>query len=151
MKKFYLAGPFFNLEERTIIDLVLEKIQETHSLDNVFVPMHYLISNGSNMSNDEWAEKVFQHDIKGLLQCDIIIAINHGHYSDTGTAWEIGYGYALRKACIILHAQNKVSSLMINQGCTKNIFLDDFFNQDLNEILRYLDSFNKNSKLTEQK
>ena len=33
-------------------------------------------------------------DIEALNKCDRVIAAYLGLYSDTGTAWEIGYAYA---------------------------------------------------------
>ena len=35
-------------------------------------------------------KKVFDADVKALLEADVVVAIDYGLYSDTGTAWEIG-------------------------------------------------------------
>lgn len=36
-------------------------------------------------------------DIAAIQDCDILFAVYDGLYSDSGTAWEIGYAYALGK------------------------------------------------------
>ena len=36
-------------------------------------------------------------DIAAIQDCDMVFVVYDGLYSDSGTAWEIGYAYALGK------------------------------------------------------
>ena len=90
----YIAGPFFTDEERAFLKIVIESVKETFPNEELFIPMEHFIPNGKNLSNNEWAEAVFKMDVEALNKCDRVVAAYLGLYSDTGTAWEIGYAYA---------------------------------------------------------
>ena len=90
----YIAGPFFTDEERDFLKIVIESTKEFFPDEELFIPMEHFIPNGENLSNNEWAEAVFKMDIEALNKCDLVVAAYLGLYSDTGTAWEIGYAYA---------------------------------------------------------
>ena len=90
----YIAGPFFTDEERDFLKIIIESTKEFFPDEELFIPMEHFIPNGENLSNNEWAEAVFKMNIEALNKCDRVIAAYLGLYSDTGTAWEIGYAYA---------------------------------------------------------
>ena len=92
--KIYVAGPFFNAKERSILNTVISAIKIEFKDSELFIPMEHFIPDGENISNDEWAKAVYQMDISALETSDIVIACYLGHYSDTGTAFEIGYAIA---------------------------------------------------------
>lgn len=92
--KIYIAGPFFNTKERSILNTVISAIKTEFKDSELFIPMEHFIPDGENISNDEWAKAVYQMDISALERSDIVIACYLGHYSDTGTAFEIGYATA---------------------------------------------------------
>ena len=92
--KIYVAGPFFNAKERSILNTVISAIKTEFKDSELFIPMEHFIPDGENISNDEWAKAVYQMDISALETSDIVIACYLGHYSDTGTAFEIGYAIA---------------------------------------------------------
>jgi len=92
--KIYIAGPFFNTKERSILNTVISAIKAEFKDSELFIPMEHFIPDGENISNDEWAKAVYQMDISALETSDIVIACYLGHYSDTGTAFEIGYAIA---------------------------------------------------------
>ncbi len=118
--KIYLAGPFFNEDERKNIEMARD-ILRARGFD-VFVPMEHKIENGENMPNDEWGKAVFELDKQAIYQTDIIVALYYGLYSDSGTAWEIGFANCLGKKIAIVHLDKKQeSSLMIVNGCDVNL------------------------------
>jgi hypothetical protein len=39
----------------------------------------------------EWARKLFEMDRQAIDECDAVLTLYYGNYSDTGTAWECGY------------------------------------------------------------
>lgn len=90
----YIAGPFFTDKERAFLKIVIESVKEIFPNEELFIPMEHFIPNGENLSNNEWAEAVFKMDVEALNKCNRVIAAYSGLYSDTGTAWEIGYAYA---------------------------------------------------------
>ena len=90
----YIAGPFFTDKERAFLKIVIESAKEIFPNEEFFIPMEHFIPNGENLSNNEWAEAVFKMDVEALNKCNRVIAAYSGLYSDTGTAWEIGYAYA---------------------------------------------------------
>ena len=90
----YIAGPFFTDEERAFLKIVIESVKETFPNEELFIPMEHFIPNGENLSNNKWAEAVFKMNVEALNKCDHVVAAYLGLYSDTGTAWEIGYAYA---------------------------------------------------------
>ena len=90
----YIAGPFFTDKERDFLKIVIDTVKNYFPNEELFIPMEHFIPDGENLSNNEWAEAVFKMDVEALNKCNHIIAAYSGLYSDTGTAWEIGYAYA---------------------------------------------------------
>ena len=90
----YIAGPFFTDKERTFLKIVIESVKEIFPNEELFIPMEHFISDGKNLSNNEWAEAVFKMKVEALNKCNRVVAAYLGLRSDTGTAWEIGYAYA---------------------------------------------------------
>ena len=114
--KIYLAGLFFTggepAQNKQAADILRGKGFE------VFVPREHAIENGEKMSNEEWSHNVFDMDVNAINQNDCIVLLYYGLYSDSGTAWECGYAYALGKPVIVVKMTNpdKEDSLMINSS-----------------------------------
>ena len=64
------------------------------------------------MSQEDWAREVFKMDVAAIQECDMLFVVYDGLYSDSGTAWEIGYAYALGKD-IQMSVNNGVSDMSI--------------------------------------
>lgn len=77
--KVYLAGPFFNMSQRWLIEEAKDQLLQM-GLD-VFSPLHD-VGRGP-------AEVVAPADLAGLEQCDRVFAILDG--LDAGTIFELGY------------------------------------------------------------
>ena len=115
--KIYVAGPFFNDRERIslrdMIDYIGYNFPEGTEL---FIPMEHEIPGGMEMSNSLWAKKVFDMDVQAIKDVDMVVAMYTGHYSDTGTVWEMGFAHALGKPVIgyiPAWAQTEDVSLMV--------------------------------------
>lgn len=118
--KVYLAGPFFNPTERGNVERARDILKERGL--KLFVPMEHFIEGGEDMPNNVWGQKVFEMDKEAIFQCDIVVALYYGLYSDSGTAWEIGFANAINKKIIIVHCDRKnESSLMVVNGSTVNV------------------------------
>lgn len=112
MYDIYLAAPFFNKEEIEIYNRAIERLRAQGY--KVFVPREHEIPNAWEMSNREWAKSVYTADFKAIEQSKIVVALNFGMYSDSGTAWEMGYATALNKTVVqvLCGDDNTVYSLM---------------------------------------
>lgn len=93
--KIYMAGAFFRPETKSRIDSYAAGFRRLGY--DVYVPQEHTVPNAWDMSQEDWAREVFKMDIAAIQDCDILFAVYDGLYSDSGTAWEIGYAYALGK------------------------------------------------------
>lgn len=120
-KKIYLASPFFNEKELNIYRDVIARLRAKGY--EVYVPQEFEIENAWSISNREWGKKIFEKDVSELNSCDIVMILNFGMYSDSGTAWESGYAYALGKTCVqvLCGDFDPTYSLMMINGCDKVI------------------------------
>ena len=117
--KIYLAGPFWNGQERQNIERARDILRGRGF--EVFVPMEHKVENDENMPNSVWGKAIFDIDKNAIFDCDVVVALYYGLYSDTGTAWEIGFANCLNKKIIIVHCDRQISSLMIANGANLNI------------------------------
>jgi len=111
-KKVYLAGPFFNIGQRWLIEEVRDAL--LGSGVGVFSPLHEA-GTGS-------AKEVYGPDMAGLKKCDVVLACLDG--LDSGTIYEIGYAKAQGKPVIVyVNSEPKERLKMIEgAGC---IMTDD--------------------------
>lgn len=127
MYDVYLAAPLWTQEQKErILSLAESFRQEGYS---VYVPMEHEIDNAWDMPQHEWSKKVFDADIKAIQESLAVVAIYNGLYSDSGTAFEIGYAYALKKDVYIMpYLETNEISLMI-KNAMKNPEVFDMFNE----------------------
>ena len=135
LMKIYLASPFFNNEEIEIYNKVIELLR-LEKLD-VFVPREHSIPNGWDLPNHLWAENVFAVDYLALSQCDIVVVLNFGMYSDSGTAWECGCAYAMGKQVVNVLCSGKDAeySLMMLNGTSIVVDLEEFENLLFHQVM----------------
>lgn len=123
MKRIYLASPFFNEEELKVYRTAIAALRSNGY--EVYVPQEHDIPNAWDLSNEEWAQQVFYADVAALEKSDTVMVLNHGMYSDTGTAWEAGYAAAKGKDVVqVIWGTNKTYSLMM-MGNAKVVHLDN--------------------------
>ena len=122
--KLYLASPFFNDEELRHYRIAIERLR-VFGYD-VFVPQEHEVEGAWEMSNEEWAEQVYSMDEKAIWSCDVVIVLNFGLYSDSGTAWEAGYAKAHGKRVVqvLCGGDNTVYSLMMLSSADKIVTFD---------------------------
>lgn len=124
--KIYLASPFFHEEEITIYEEAI-RILRCQGLD-VFVPREHTIPNAYELPNNIWGENVFAVDYLAITQCDVVVVLNFGMYSDSGTAWECGAAFALGKKVvnILCGCDDTEYSIMMVNGTNTTIDFDTF-------------------------
>lgn len=120
--KIYLASPLFTAYEKMGVMYAANSLR--HQGHEVYVPMEHQIKNAWNYANHEWAKQVFEEDVKALREADAVYCIYYGLYSDSGTAWECGFAYALGKPVHLIDKSNKEVSLMIVNGAENAV---DFY------------------------
>lgn len=129
--KIYLASPFFT--EKEIIPLEkTEKILRSRGFD-VFSPREHEARSGALVGSPEWSREIFEMDKEAIHDCDCLLMLFHGLYSDSGTAWECGYAYAIGKPVIVVHLGEE-SNIMIHEGCHTNITAEELYEYDFGKM-----------------
>lgn len=132
MKKVYVASPFFNEEEKNVLNDTINHWKNLFPDYDFYIPMEHEIPDGWSLPNHEWAAAVFEEDVKAIRNCDEVWAVYHGLYSDSGTAWECGFAYGIGKPVKIrpvLNCSFIKGSLMICQGAKNKNTLKNFLYQ----------------------
>lgn len=111
----YIAGPLFDEGERWFIE----------SLDEMVASLGFrtFLPHRDNPAKTEHnTGEIFANDKQGIDDCDLVVANLNGITTDDGTAWELGYAYALGKYLIGLHTdwrarfEHEVVNLMIEKS-----------------------------------
>ncbi|WP_144509315.1 nucleoside 2-deoxyribosyltransferase [Bacillus sp. FJAT-22090] len=132
MKRVYLASPFFNETEVGYLEKV-EKILGEKKLQ-VFSPLRNPIDEQVQVGSRQWSIETFMNDIKHIKWSEIVVGIYHGSYSDSGTAWELGYAYATDKPVILVHVGDN-SNLMVHEGAHANITLEELEEYNFDQLV----------------
>ena len=135
MKKIYVAAPLFTNEEKIFNKKVQNWLKHKFHTDYVFLPQDY-VSSKIDKHNTIWARDVFDHDTNAIYDADMICIVDNGDYhSDDGSAFEVGYAYAMNKEIIFISDSPELKkSLMIgiavNQFCIYDEENDTFWQRD---------------------
>ena len=124
MYDVYLAAPLWTAKQKERIASLAEVLRrEGYS---VFVPMEHEIDNAWDMPQHEWSKRVFDADIEAIRNSAAVVAIYNGLYSDSGTAFEIGYAHALGKDIYVVPClETNEISLMIKNAVKNPYLLDE--------------------------
>ena len=114
MEKIYLASPLFTEYERKKVQSVASLLRASGF--EVYVPMEHQIEDAWSYPNATWGRMVFEEDVKAIRECDQVVCIYYGLYSDSGTAWECGFAYALGIPVNLIDESNDEVSLMMVNG-----------------------------------
>ncbi len=133
--RIYLASPFFNDKEKETMERVLKVLR--NSGYDVFAPYEFKLPDAWELDNAEWGNRIFKEDVQQLSDSSIVVAINHGLWSDTGTAFEVGYAYSLGKPIYIVCFDENIDSLMINNAAIGFINYKEFLKSDKIDIIAY--------------
>lgn len=122
--KIYVAGPFFKPGERERLEKIRKLFNEDSFFEDydLFFPMDHFIKDGENMPTWEWAQAVFDMDTKVLENSDIVVAVYDKHYSDSGTAWELGYAYGLGIPVVLLCTDLKSDNSLMPMCAATRIY-----------------------------
>ena len=129
--KIYLASPFFNDEENSYV-FIAETILRDRGFD-VFSPRENEVRDTDKVGTIGWAYDTFYNDVYAIDNCDCVVMLYHGNYSDSGTAWECGYAYAMDKPVICVQIGD-VSNLMVHCSAIANITLEELKTYDFEKM-----------------
>ena len=119
----YLAGPFFNETEIKNIEYAEQVLKQKGF--SYFSPMRHE-ERSEEPGTPAWARKLFEMDKAEIEKSDIVVALYYGSNSDSGTAWECGYAYAIGRPVVLVHVNREAdSNLMLHCGCRTNTYLDE--------------------------
>ncbi len=90
--KLYFAGPLFTTPERTWNAEVAEALRAAGH--EVFLPQE--------QEPGKDAAGIFAVDVGGIDWSDGLVAIMDGPDPDSGTAWEVGYAFGVKKPVVLV-------------------------------------------------
>ena len=113
--KAYIAGPLFDDGERWWIERVEQVVSDAGF--STFLP--HRDNPPKDQSN---VAEIFANDRRSIDESDVVVASLNGIITDDGTAWELGYAFALGKKIVGLHTDwrrrfdHEVVNLMIESS-----------------------------------
>lgn len=139
--KIYLAGPFFNEQQLSLIKQTKELLLQnaTVDADHIFLPMEQDEYSQFEFGSLPWQQQTFNNDVRHIHQADCLVAIldytttKDGNLApDPGTIFEIGVAYQANIPVILLQFEKTDSlNLMLAQSYTH------FFNGNVEKIKDY--------------
>ena len=111
----YVAGPLFDEGERWWIETV-ERVVVECGFDTFLPHRDNPDKTAANVN------AIFRNDRSAVDRCDVVVASLNGLTTDDGTAWELGYSFALGKYQIELYTDwrsrfaDEVVNLMIGES-----------------------------------
>ena len=140
--KIYMAGAFFRPETKSKIDSYVADFRRLGH--DVYVPQEHTVPNAWDMSQEDWAREVFKMDVAAIQECDMVFVVYDGLYSDSGTAWEIGYAYAHGK-----NIQISIIDFIKHNFAISSFFLLHIFIQNILHFIsaKYLCNYYTNNKV----
>ena len=126
-------------EHRTLATKIARTLSVINEENFVYCPWTLKIPNAWDMSQEQWARKVFEADIKAINEADVVLCVTFGREkTSAGTMWENGYAYGINKPVWVIQIGEESTSLMNYCGCTH--FINCATIDDLPEILVFFDN-----------
>lgn len=114
-RSVYVAGPLFDEGERWWIERVEATIADSGL--TTFLPHR-----DNPPKTIDTVGEIFANNKRGIDECSLVVASLNGVTTDDGTAWEIGYAFALGRPIIGIHTDwrsrfdTEVVNLMIERS-----------------------------------
>ena len=127
--KIYIAASFCyedrakTSERKYIIEKTVERLKKVLPGD-YYLPHQLTIPNAWDISLEEWAKAVYDHDIQELDNAEVVIFLSFGKENNAGSAWEMGYVHGFNeheqvhfpKKVIVIKMTDEPESLMISNS-----------------------------------
>lgn len=95
MKKLYIAAPFFNIGQLTLVNSVEIMIATTPGLLFYSPRTDGVLQDMTPEQRADMAPKLFALNKKMIRECDAVLAIKD--HKDSGTTWETGFAHGIGK------------------------------------------------------
>ena len=119
----YVAGALFTQAERDFNAVLAAKLRGKGY--EVYLPQETPVPEGPDRTR-----QIFQNDLDHVSRCQAVVAVCEYQQIDDGTAWEIGYAFALGKKIFALRTDWRVAmpderiNLMIGMSLTEGPYAD---------------------------
>ena len=146
MKKVYVAASFAyeDREKTNQRKAEIERVVSKVNLKAAFYLPHQLkIENAWDISLEEWSRKVFEHDLEALDTADLILFISYGKENNSGSVWEVGYGYGKNIPIVMIKMTDAVESLMLSNSVRAVIREEDIKEYDFTKLPEYKTDLDK--------
>ncbi|QQZ09913.1 nucleoside 2-deoxyribosyltransferase [Heyndrickxia vini] len=112
--RVFIASPFFNEEQIDRVKRLENALSNNPYVMDIFSARFHQYKN-LPFGSDQWRKVVFHNDLKHLRRSDVVVAIHdyEGSCVDSGTAFEIGYAYAMQKPIILIKEKESIPNLML--------------------------------------
>jgi nucleoside 2-deoxyribosyltransferase len=102
----YLAGPIFSLAERRFNEALCEQIRLAAPHIEVILPQERA---KAHIGAADQNRHIFDECVRGLEECDAVVAILDGPDADSGTCVELGLAFAMKKPILGLRTDFRIS------------------------------------------
>lgn len=139
--KVYFAGPLFTLTERKVNRALAEYVANSVPGIEVLLPQDFKPEDSDEFEHGTLdCKAIFVDCAGGVVSADIMVANLDGCDSDSGTCWEVGYAYALKKPIIGVRTDYRPNqdgglNIMLARCCTKVIH-HLAFDENVNALAR---------------
>jgi len=134
--KVYFAGPLFSQPERRWNREVAERLEREAGC-SVILPQDFKV--GESLNDRRHFAALFQKCIQSVKEADVVLAVVDGPDADSGTAFEMGYAFALGKPVIGVRTdyrrqQERGTNLMLSRACSGFVHVLSF-NEDIGAVV----------------
>ncbi len=137
--KVYFAAPLFTQQERRWNRQVAEALAAELDCE-VTLPQDFARDGRKN--DPRHFGEIFRYCLEGVEGCDVVVAVLDGPDADSGTAFEMGYAFALGKPVVGVRTdfrkqQERGTNLMLSRACRAFVHVLSF-NEDVGPVVREL-------------
>lgn len=112
--RVFIASPFFSEEQIDRVQRLESALMQNPYVSEIFSARFHQFEH-LEFGSKEWRRKVFRNDLRNLRRADVLVGIRdfEGKFVDSGTAFEIGYAYSMRKPILLINERNATMNLMM--------------------------------------
>ena len=115
--RVFIASPFFNQEQIDRVQRLENALMRNPYVMDIFSARFHQFEQ-LKFGSKEWRRATFHNDLKFLRRADVVVAVHdfEGSNVDSGTAFEIGYAYAMQKPIILINEKGSTINLMLSDS-----------------------------------
>lgn len=115
--RVFIASPFFSEEQLDRVKRLEHALSQNPYVCDFF-SARLNQAEQLTFGSKEWRKFVFHNDLRHLRRADVVVAIHdfEGMQVDSGTAFEIGYAYAMQKPIILIKEKSSIPNLMLSDS-----------------------------------